>query len=216
MPLKDFSKQVSDNHKKQNKPNRFQTLLFAEIWVSKNPGFVPGSPPGGLYFQKWPQKKNNLGNCKNIKNHHFLIKMASFFMHFFWPQALFRVPWGPGPHGALCVYILYKVFFCSKRGPEVLFHASLKTSNMVTGGLQKALCNHGSVLNECGLATFYKMIFSSDPLWKVSMIEFLFTMWWVLLTSKEKLDLKQFWRLLPSITKIRPHFLVFGVSIINL
>ena len=114
------------------------------------------------------------------------------------------------------VCTLYKVFLFSKRGPEVLFHASLKTSNMVTGGLQKALCNHGSVLNECGLATFYKMIFSSDPLWKVSMIEFIFTMWWVLLTSKEKLDLKQFWRLLPSITKICPHFLVFGVSILNL
>ena len=37
---------------KRNQPNRFQTRLFAEIWVSKNPGLVSGSPPGGLYFQK--------------------------------------------------------------------------------------------------------------------------------------------------------------------
>ena len=43
---------------KRNRPNRFQTRLFAEIWVSKNPGFVPGSPPGVLYFQKMTPTTN--------------------------------------------------------------------------------------------------------------------------------------------------------------
>ena len=30
----------------------FKPRLLAEIWVSKNPGLVSGSPPGGVYFQK--------------------------------------------------------------------------------------------------------------------------------------------------------------------
>ena len=37
----------------------FKPWLLAEIWVSKKPGFVSGSPPGGLYFQKWPQNKKS-------------------------------------------------------------------------------------------------------------------------------------------------------------
>ena len=41
----------------KNDQTAFKPWLFDEIWVSKTPGFVPGSPPGGLYFQKWPPKK---------------------------------------------------------------------------------------------------------------------------------------------------------------
>ena len=43
----------TDNKNHQTKSTKpFQTRLFAEIWVSEKPGFVSGSPPEGLYFQK--------------------------------------------------------------------------------------------------------------------------------------------------------------------
>ena len=42
---------------KRNQPNRFQTRFFAEIWVSKNPGFVSGSPPRGFIFPEMTPKK---------------------------------------------------------------------------------------------------------------------------------------------------------------
>ena len=57
----------------------FKPWLLAEIWVSKNPGFVSGSPPGGLYFQKWPhENKIFLEMSENIKNRHFLTKCLPF------------------------------------------------------------------------------------------------------------------------------------------
>ena len=84
----------------------FKPCFFAEIWVSKNPGFVPGSPPGGLYFQKWPPKKifsDNIGQPSKLS---FVDKTASFFVCFFlgpsWPGSLGRangVQWGlNSPH----------------------------------------------------------------------------------------------------------------------
>ena len=65
-------------HLKINRPIRFQTRLFGEIWVSKNPGFVPVRPPGGFIFPEMTPKKQNLENCKNIRNLHFLIKWLPF------------------------------------------------------------------------------------------------------------------------------------------
>ena len=55
----------------------FKPWLFAEIWVSKNPGLVSGSPPGGLYFQKWPPKKN-LEMPENLKKRICLTKWLPF------------------------------------------------------------------------------------------------------------------------------------------
>ena len=75
----------TDNKKSsnENRPNRFQTRLLAEIWVSKNPGLVSGSPPGGLYFQKWPPTKYIfLEMPENIKNLHCLTKWLPFLCLF--------------------------------------------------------------------------------------------------------------------------------------
>ena len=80
---------------KRNQPNRFQTLLFAEIWVSKNPGFVPGSPPGGLYLQRWPHK-NTFWKCQKTSNIVICWQDGYFFMHlyrfFLPPTPPFRFP----------------------------------------------------------------------------------------------------------------------------
>ena len=80
---------------KNLKQNRPKTLLFCEIWVSKNPGFVPGSPPGVLYFQKWPLQKKP-GKLQKHKKCHCVMKC--FFNVFFGPHVFFWAPWGPGPH----------------------------------------------------------------------------------------------------------------------
>ena len=64
----------------------FTPWLFAEIWVSKNPGFVAGSPPGGLYFQKWPHNKYFRSFWPTIKKHNCLIKWLPSFL--FGPRAL--------------------------------------------------------------------------------------------------------------------------------
>ena len=53
----------------KNRPIRFQTRLFGEVWVSKNRGFVPGSPPGGFIFPEMtpPKKSSNIGQpSKNV------------------------------------------------------------------------------------------------------------------------------------------------------
>ena len=69
---------------KINRPNRFQTLTFGRnLGFQKNPRFVPGSPPGGLYFQKRPQKINKSGNARKHQTSSFFDKMATSFMHFY-------------------------------------------------------------------------------------------------------------------------------------
>ena len=56
----------------------FKPWFVGEIWVSQNPGFVPGSPPGGLYFQKWPPQKIFPDNIGQTSKSSFFKKMASF------------------------------------------------------------------------------------------------------------------------------------------
>ena len=55
---------------KKELTNLFSNSVFCEIWVSKNPGFVPGSPPGGFIFPEMTPKNilfDNIGqpskNC---------------------------------------------------------------------------------------------------------------------------------------------------------
>ena len=77
----------------QNDQTVFKAWLFAEIWVSKSPGFVPGSPPGGFIFLDMTPKTNMfLENCKNIKLRHCLLKWRPFLCLFWGPMPFF------GPH----------------------------------------------------------------------------------------------------------------------
>ena len=80
-----FSPQTLKTSKKNDQPV-FKPWLFGEIWVSKNPGFVPGSPPGGLYFQKWPPR-TNLGNWETSQYRHIVIKWLPLFSPFCGPHA---------------------------------------------------------------------------------------------------------------------------------
>ena len=74
----------------------FKPWLFAEIWVSKNPRSVPGSPPGGLYFQKWHPKNIFFGNIGQPSKIVIVWQNGFLFFAFCfgpsWPGSL--GPWG--------------------------------------------------------------------------------------------------------------------------
>ena len=61
----------------------FKPWLFAEIWVSKNPGLVSGSHPGGLYFQKWHKKQTKLDMPENVKKRHLFLQNSYLFLYLF-------------------------------------------------------------------------------------------------------------------------------------
>ena len=81
-------------NRENNRPNCFQTLTFCWNLGFQKPRICPRQPPRGFYIsRKDTQKQQNLGNCKNIKNHHFSIKWLPFLCLFLGPMPFF------GPHG---------------------------------------------------------------------------------------------------------------------
>ena len=57
----------------------FKSWLFAEIWVSKNPGFVPRQPLG-VYISRNDPQKTKSGKLQKHQKSALFEKMASFFM----------------------------------------------------------------------------------------------------------------------------------------
>ena len=77
-----------------NRPNRFQTRLLAEIWVSKIPGFVSGSPPGGFIFPEMTPNKICFWKCQKTS------KIVIFWQngYLFYAFSMFFFP--HGSHGS--------------------------------------------------------------------------------------------------------------------
>jgi len=74
---------------KRNRPIRFQTRFFCEIWVSKNPGFVPGSPRGVYISRNDPKTKYFPVILANHQKTSFLIKWLPFLCLFLGPMLFF-------------------------------------------------------------------------------------------------------------------------------
>ena len=70
----------------------FKLWFCVEIRVSKNPGFVPGSPPGGVYIPEKTPPKKHTGKWQQHNKLQFVDKMSSFC----WAPCIF---WG-GPMGS--------------------------------------------------------------------------------------------------------------------
>ena len=96
VPVINITSPRTSKTEKQIDQTVFKPWHLAEIWVSKNPGLVSGSPPGGLYFQKWPPKQNIfLEMPENIKNRYLLTKWLHFlclFIVFFFPPPPIPIP----------------------------------------------------------------------------------------------------------------------------
>ena len=75
----------TDNKKTSNKID--QTVFKLDFWPKsgfpKTRDLSPAAPPGGFIFPEMTPPKNIfLGNCKNIKKCHFLIKWLPFLCIF--------------------------------------------------------------------------------------------------------------------------------------